>query len=926
MLLDESFFTMDKAKMGNKLFSIYVNPSKDEIQKYIADYARGWISPNGDLYMEGIDESGDTRLTGKGRWSGITHSSMLDALRDKNPKLRLDWSTKHGITLQRYLNTNKLYIGEAVDIDDEDPEYNDNINRINRYFHKAKAKNPYWDFSVESIDFHEGSRMSTKNKVTEDALTDPTMFDNPVSSKPSMTTPLSSDQGKSRELDFKTNMSRSGNSDLRINTQAWNLAKDRAKISLQSGERDPNYWDYVYNSAMTNMGIQTQESFGSSYKSVSEDFELLEVANINKYDDSGLEPRDRLKAAKDLAKQLKARGRSDNEIIYTIVNRLRLSTKDVLEALKDDPDLILTCSSEPIDPLQISDPSDLKQTLNGTEMPEKTYKTNQELAEDNYYNHVKVARSPNSNPQFDYDFTTNRDNFEWEMNSTNLRSRALIVENRYTFEAIFKVMHSGMPRWPKTWDFLGKSHQINTILQVSVNQLNANVNYLRVTPDNTPINGSSETSVINTMVKVMKSYGKIWGTGHYQIVILQTNNPAKVDFQFKLAKALKKANAGLDIDAELSAEMCDIPMHLASTKTLYLVMRNSKGKKFKEGVNPYEDEQRDRDMHSKISNHVYNSPKSPDNYGKFGNPDSKDVLQFKKEDRVSLISIPNIISNVGNEVTAVVAKPIIANKIPGTVERVEKEFGAMGRLVYIVRFDNGSAFKCLGSNLDKLNKSIPEAAEQPIKKEMNCTTCRLNTKDDVERCKYCSSENNKWVPKEKEKVDEAKDVRIPCKHCGRCSGEHHHKTNQCMQDLGTKNERPWPETNRYHTYEPAYKDPIDEAKIDEEDGVVMSSDFMDQLPAGKGGAGQTGDQINTQARKRLDAYASEGFGAKIESVKTTESQVKVLQRKPNGFDIIDVIDRELGEGSITSSKEIQYKDSSYKVIKHPKYKDCIVIA
>jgi hypothetical protein len=697
--LNEAFFTMDKAKMWNKLFSIYVNPSKDEIQKYIADYARGWISPNGDLYMEGIDESGDARLTGKGRWSGITHSSMLDALRDKNPKLKLDWGTKHGITLQRYLDTNKLYIGEGVGLDNEDPEYNDDINRINGYFHKAKAKNPYWDFFIESIDFHEGSRMSTKNKITEDALSDPTMFNNPVSSKPSMTTPLPSDQSKARELDFKNNMSRSGNNDLRINTQAWDLAKDRAKTSLQNGEQDPNYWDYVYNSAMTNMGIQAQESFSSGYKSVSEDFELLEVANINKYDDSGLEPRDRLKAAKDLAKQLKARGRSQNEIIYTIINRLRLSTKDVLEALKDDPDLILPCSSEPKDPLQVSDPHDLKQTLTGEDLPENTIYSNKELAEkmlseDNYYNHVKVARSPNSNPQFDYDFSTNRDNFEWEMNSTNIRSRALIVENRYTFEAIFKVMHSGMPRWPKTWDFLGKEHQINTVLQISVNQLNANVNYLRVTPDNTPINGSSAQNIINTMVKVMKSYGKIWGTSHYQIIVLQTNNPAKIDFQFKLAKALKKANAGLDIDAELSAEMCDIPMHLASTKTLYLVIKNSKGKKFKES----------------------------------------------------------------------------------------------------------------------------------------------NTEE------------------------------------------------------------------------------IDESLVDED---TESTAFMNAAPENCTIAGQSGDQINKQAKKRLDAYATEGFGAKI------ESQIKVLQRKEDGYNIVDVIDRE--SGGQFSTPEINYKGNTYQVKNSPKYSKCIII-
>jgi hypothetical protein len=395
-------------------------------------------------------------------------------------------------------------------------------------------------------------------------------------------------------------------------------------------------------------------------------------------------------------------------------------------------------------------------------------------------------------------------------------------------------MHSGMPRWPKTWDFLTKTHAINTVLQISVNQLNANVNYLRVTPDNTPINGSSETSVINTMVKVMKSYGKIWGTSHYQIIVLQTNNPAKVDFQFKLAKALKKANSGLDIDAELSAEMCDIPMHLASTKTLYLVIRNSKGKKFKEGVNPYEDEQMSNDYSSMTS--------TPPDY-------------IEKGSKVIMIDIP-----FGD--SKVVPKHLIANKIPGVVINT---YTTSGRWIYVVKFQNGTTFDCRRTDLQRVGINEAEKVEKI------CSNCRMNPPEkNRDRCEHCLKGGTQWVPKEKEKVDEA--------------------------------------------------------QIDEEDGAVMSSDFMDQLPAGKGGAGQTGDQINTQARKRLDAYSKEGFGAKIESVKTTESQIKVLQRKPNGFDIIDVIDRELGEFSMTSTKEIQYKDSSYKVIKHPKYKDCIVIA
>jgi hypothetical protein len=717
---------------GMNNVDVYINPSHDEFNKYIPKEARAFIDTKGNFYVEGYKDPNQASQNYKDPhniYSNTLHSSILNILKSVDPKLIKNSikdcfdNINFGVPLQRYKGTNTFYIGESLlpQLYLKEP----GKARIIKYLTKAKEKNPSIKFIIKSI--LKAKEPIVKKGIKEDALTDPTMFNNPVSGRPSTTSPLSSDQGKNRELDFKSNMSKHGNSDIKLNTQAWDLAKDRAKTSLQHGEQDPNYWDYVYDSAMTNMGIQNtgnQPTFESIYKSVKEDFELLETSNINKYDDNGLDPQSRLQAAKSLAKQLKSRGLSDNEIIYSIVNRLRLTTKEVLEALKDAPDTILDSNTENKDPIALNDYHDINQILNTEtindvikdENSKFNDKSKEQLEEDNYYNHVKVSKMSNPNPQYDYDFNTNRDNFEWEMNSTNVRSRALIVENKYTFEVIFKVMNSTMVRWPKLWDFLTKQHNINTVLQISVNQLNANTNYLKVTPDSTPINSGSVANVLNTMIKVMTSYSKIWGSNHYQIIVLQTDNPNKVDFLFRLAQSLHKSSSSLNIDTKLSAEMCDIPMHLATKHTLYLVLKNTKGKKYSES---------DENMNGQTDD-IEPTPDNPEN-----------------------------------------------------------------------------------------------------------------------------TESN-----------------------------------------------------------------ISESKIDEDEGVVMSSDFINQCPSGKGSTGLTGDQINKQARKHLDQYAANGFESKL------ESQIKVLQKKANGFDIIDVIDRDTKN---TFNSKIRYKGNEYQVKSSLKYNKCIII-
>ena len=53
--IQENFFDYTKCIRGD--FYTYVNPTIDEIKKFIATGSRGFISPTGDLYMEGYEEN-----------------------------------------------------------------------------------------------------------------------------------------------------------------------------------------------------------------------------------------------------------------------------------------------------------------------------------------------------------------------------------------------------------------------------------------------------------------------------------------------------------------------------------------------------------------------------------------------------------------------------------------------------------------------------------------------------------------------------------------------------------------------------------------------------------------------------------------------------------------------------------------------------
>jgi hypothetical protein len=106
--------------------------------------------------------------------------------------------------------------------------------------------------------------------------------------------------------------------------------------------------------------------------------------------------------------------------------------------------------------------------------------------------------------------------------------------------------------------------------------------------------------------------------------------------------------------------------------------------------------------------------------------------------------------------------------------------------------------------------------------------------------------------------------------------------------------------------------PIIEQVIKEDDGVVMSSDFINQCPTNVGIGGETGDQINKKARRNLTVMLNGGMNAQLESSKRMYFIKDLDSGKVLGFDNKESKDR--------------YKDShnckvlsAYKFLKNVEY-------
>lgn len=167
-ILNEKFFNYSKSRYGSgynlkSSFYVYENPTIDEWKKYIAIEARGWVSPQGNLYIEGYEEPNIR--------SKIVHSDLFYSLAEK--KIVSDMYAedyyydvdfklhilKYGVAVQRYENTNKILYGQSVNAWDTDDEEED-TRKLQHYkldktiiklFTRAHKLNPNLIFVPQQI-------------------------------------------------------------------------------------------------------------------------------------------------------------------------------------------------------------------------------------------------------------------------------------------------------------------------------------------------------------------------------------------------------------------------------------------------------------------------------------------------------------------------------------------------------------------------------------------------------------------------------------------------------------------------------------------------------------------------------------------------------------------------------------------------------
>jgi len=186
----------------------------------------------------------------------------------------------------------------------------------------------------------------------------------------------------------------------------------------------------------------------------------------------------------------------------------------------------------------------------------------------------------NNYPYKGYKFDLNRDPFEWELNSTKYVARALIVDIRYSFEVRCELMRSDMATFPSEWKFL-KDKNITGILKLSINQLQSDVNYMRISPDSTTLQPSSEANLIKNIVRMMRSYLKLWGMNTFQIIIMCTDSGQKVNFLKKLGKALTSLS-NFKLHNNLAVEFMNQKRPTTSKKMFYVILKNNSGAPIKE--------------------------------------------------------------------------------------------------------------------------------------------------------------------------------------------------------------------------------------------------------------------------------------------------------------------------------------------------------
>ena len=206
----------------------------------------------------------------------------------------------------------------------------------------------------------------------------------------------------------------------------------------------------------------------------------------------------------------------------------------------------------------------------------ESYKSIEQIYEDNYYQHNSVVVS---NSGSDMSYESSKDKFDFSLSSNSGRAVAIAVENGASFEVKLQLVTSTSTLWPHTWSCLEKGHNIQSVMKLTVNQLTMDSQYMR-SDDTKVISSTYYNSLYKTISSIVKAYIKLWGKTSFQIMLLATNKGDKVEFIDGLAKELSKIS-GFSTDDKIS-DVLHTQNPIGGTVFYYVALKNSSGKPIKE--------------------------------------------------------------------------------------------------------------------------------------------------------------------------------------------------------------------------------------------------------------------------------------------------------------------------------------------------------
>jgi len=164
--------------------------------------------------------------------------------------------------------------------------------------------------------------------------------------------------------------------------------------------------------------------------------------------------------------------------------------------------------------------------------------------------------------------------FSWLSKSTKIKAFAQFEYNKEKYEVSLTLFSYGDPKfnlmgWKPLLD-----HNIKTILKVLVDKFNNDGTYLKINADGNRLTKAKD--FMDIIISVLKNYETIFGSSHYQLVLLSTNDIKKLSFYKEFKPYLSSRFTNLKSCEKIEGFLNKIKEY-PSNRILYnIVMKNTK--------------------------------------------------------------------------------------------------------------------------------------------------------------------------------------------------------------------------------------------------------------------------------------------------------------------------------------------------------------